>query len=181
MSVHFRDQVQVVQARDLCVERPVAGLPDDIAKSSMAMFISEVLHRSLPDGYVNEGLYDYLIAEIGLLSDYPASYTTPLYFMLRLTHYYGFYPADDGQGTWFSLKDGTFQDRVPVSDAAMDQAGSALLRRLMAADEDHSRSAVFSLDERRYLMHKLLEYLKLHVEGMGRIKSLEVLEAVFGD
>jgi DNA repair protein RecO (recombination protein O) len=180
-EARFSENMQVSTAREVNVVNAMSGIRADLMKSTMSLFMCEVLHRSLPDGYTSQALFDYLCTEISLLDTFPAAPSTLLYFMLRLCHFYGFYPADGGEGTWFDLREGIFQAYPPPTEHALDPAVSTLLRQLIVTDLDHSRTTGFTYHERKHLLHALVTYMRCHVEGMGAVRSLEVLETVFHD
>jgi hypothetical protein len=59
----------------------------------------------------------------------------------------------------------------------LDQTNSLLFHR--AFSSDYSTELGLKAAERRTMLHSMVEYYQLQLEGFGKIKSLQVLSEVF--
>jgi len=105
-----------------------------------------------------------------------------LFFLIRLTRYLGFYPGTHlaGDAGYFDLKDGLFRNYKPDSILYLSPPHTQNFAALLQGTFENLAQVKLSNDERRYLVHKLLDYYTLHIDGFGNVRSHEVLEEVLG-
>ncbi len=158
------------------------NIPIDILKSTMAIFLAEVLYKSINEqesypemfGFIKNSLLYFDLMESGASNFH-------LWFLLRLTEYLGFLPEMKRVGfqNWFDMKKGEivpFQPSHPFyanKDATEFLADLAVLKIQELADYKIPRKM------RDALITSLVEYYHLHFENLGEIKSLNVLREVF--
>ena len=64
-------------------------------------------------------------------------------------------------------------------EAALDRDASSLWHRYMSTDLQRVGQEGFNGAQRKTTLDNLVRYYKLHVSGMGEIRSLEILHAYF--
>ena len=102
-------------------------------------------------------------------------------FLIRLSKYLGFYPDRlMGKADYFDMKNGVFSKYKPEGFSYLSPPHTQNFYTLLTCSFEQLPALKLSNDERRYLLHKLLEYYALHIESFGNIKSHEVLEEVLG-
>jgi len=140
---------------------PHHHIPVDPVKSSIAIFIAEVLHRTLEEDYVNDELYDFLSQALLLLDAEERVRNFPVWFLLSLSRIYGFDPYSDSPHSVSLL----FQnEQSPEWIELMSGAGYMELRELN-----------WPVAFRRALLGDLCRYLLSHLGIQREIKSLPVL------
>ena len=92
LQVTDRDNKSLQQINEVSMHKPTFELLSNPVKSSIAIFLNEVLHRSIEVNYHNEVLYDFLENAIQLLDSCSNVKNFHLWFMLELSKYFGFYP-----------------------------------------------------------------------------------------
>lgn len=70
----------------------------DPARTCVALFMNELLVRTLRDDYVNESLFDFIDTTLDLLDEEERIGHIPLWFVLGLAGMYGFHPRGDEEG-----------------------------------------------------------------------------------
>jgi DNA repair protein RecO (recombination protein O) len=156
-------------------------IPYDVIKSSLAMFLNEVLYKSIKQHSAEQHLFDYIFHSIEWLDNQPAGLANfHLIFLIRLTRYLGFYPASnsDVNADYFDMKNGVFIKYKPETFLYLSPPHTQNFHKLLQYGFDNMDQLKLSNDERRYLVSKILEYYALHVEGFGNIRSHEILEEV---
>ena len=106
--------------------------------------------------------------------------------MLHLTRFIGFYPNlddednDTGSDTYFDMRAGNFVKHVPVHSDFLkpDQAGK--IRLLMRLNYTTMRLLSLSRSERNRIIEVILQYYRLHQPAFPDMKSLPVLQQLFG-
>lgn len=156
------------------------SVQSDMAKTAIALFLSEMLVRSIREETPNKSLFDFLYESVKALDAVgnPASFH--LLFLVKLSKFLGFYPHGErsGKKTFFNLPEGMFANEKPNHTHYLDPEFSALLRQLMSMDFDQLKN--FSVDgrTRKILLEKIIDYYRLHLTGFHEIKSQGVLETV---
>lgn len=174
-----RDLQKIKEVKNHC---PFMHLTGDPVKSSVALFLSDVLHKALREEEPNEDLFDFLNTHIQFLdlSDQGTA-NFHIYFLLRLSRHLGFNPGIPPSGTelWFDLTLGIFTETPPLHGAFLTPELTALLSRFLSVQASGLGSIVIDRHSRIELLEGILRYYYLHMEGLGEIKSHTVLHALF--
>jgi len=159
----------------------LSSLPFDTVKSSIAIFMAEIVGRSMLEETPDAPLFSFLYDCILLLDreERPCS-NFHLKFLLEFTRYMGCHPSPTlSEGLpWFDLREGDFCATAPLHP---DHLGSsikdAFVALLALPMVQHCDVAMTNAD-RRVLLQALVNYYRFHMDGMRDIRSHHVLEAV---
>lgn len=165
----------------LSVRRPLYEIPFDIVKSSIALFIAEILLKTIETDESNESLFDFVESSIHALDETEKPENFHLFFLLHLTKYLGFFPTNyySALNPIFNLLEGCFESTIEKSEFQLTEKWSKKLSEILTVKMVSFEELPFSRNERSELLRYLISFLTLHLDGMGTVKSLEVLEAVF--
>ena len=163
-----------------CAE-PFVSLPYEVQKSSVVLFLSEVVGRAVREEEQNEPLFQFLHDSI-LAFDRQAQGTEnfALVFLLQLATYLGFGVSSGGELT----------DQVVMAGHAATAKGATgpATLRLREFDQyfdellrDPTTSTIPNGRVRHELLNVMLRYYQLHVEQMGDIRSLDILSQVLAE
>lgn len=156
---------------------PFRSIPFDTRKSSIVLFLSEILAYTIQEEEENQPLFQFLHESIIHFDQQEQGFGNfHLLFLLRLSHYLGFGPTSGADITLqvaFSAATAT-QSRSSVLHFQMFEAYFDAL--LQSAEEIFMNSKV-----RKELLLILVRYYQLHVEKLGEIKSLSILSEVLSD
>ena len=156
-----------------------SSLHSHILKSSIVMFLSEVLSNTLQEEEENESLYSYL-EHTFLWLDSQSEYSNfHLLFLLKLTKYLGFYPdISDMDGSYFNLQEGRFEN-TSSSKYAVSGENLMLLKKLLGTTFDALPSIKINAKQRQLFLSMILLYFELHLGRFKPPKSLQVFNQVF--
>lgn len=164
-----------------CAE-PFRTLPYDVQKSSVGLFLSEVLSRCLREEEGNPALFRFLHDSILAFDEQAVGVENfALLFLLHLADYLGFGAQTGAEitdqvamaghaataGSGFSGHGGPAVLRLREFEGYLDE----LLHAPAASTIPNGRV-------RRELLDVLIRYYQLHVEGLGDIRSLDILSEV---
>lgn len=160
-----------------CAE-PFSTLPYEVQKSSVVLFLSEVVGRAVREEEENEPLFQFLHDSI-LAFDQETTGTEnfALVFLLRLATYLGF-----GISTGSELTDQVIMAGHAATSRGV--AGPPTLRLhefdgyLNELLHDPATSTIPNGRVRHELLNVLIRYYQLHIEQMGEIRSLDILSQV---
>jgi len=183
MVVYHKNTGSVQRIKEVKNSPVLQSLPYDVIKSSIAIFLNEVLYKAVKQQSPEEDLFALIFNAIEWLDHQTEGLANfHLFFLIRLSRYLGFYPDTHLAGTaaYFDLKNGVFNNYKPDGVLYLSQPHTQNFAALLQATFENLAQLKFSNDERRYLIQKLLHYYALHIEGFGNIRSHEVLEEVLG-
>ncbi len=182
MEIYFKPNRDLQNIKEVKNHSPLIHLTNDPVKSALALFLAEVLHKTLREEEANEELFDFLNNHIQLLDVTDQGVGNfHLYFLLRLSRHLGFQPAipPAREGLWFDLSLGIFSVEKPLHDAFLEPRLTALLIRLLTLSAGDLPQIKIDRNTRMELLDGILRYYYLHLEGLGEIKSHKVLGALF--
>lgn len=181
MVVYHKSTGSVQRIKELKNAPMLLHMPYDVVKSSIALFLNEVLYKAVKQQSPDEQLFDYVFHGVELLDNLGEGVANfHLLFMLGLTRFLGFYP-DNKQvegASYFDMQNGVFGRFKPEGGFFLSPPHTAHFAGLLNRGFDDLPAIKLSNDERRYLIARLLEYYALHIEGFGNIRSHDVLEEV---
>ncbi len=182
MVVYHKNNGNIQRIKELKNSPQLLSIPYDLVKTSITIFLNEVVYKAAKQQGIDEGLFSFLFSAIEWL-DYETKGLANfhLVFLLKLTRFLGFYPDRpiNGESDYFDLKNGTFSRFKPDTVLYLSPPHTQNFTMLMLNSFESLDEIKLGNDERRYLVQKILEYYALHADGFGNIKSHEVLEEIF--
>lgn len=149
----------------------------DIVKSTIVIFLSEILHHAIKEEEKNQNLFSFLETALLWLDTHDEMANFHLILMLEMTKFLGFYPdVSEIDFDFFDVKEGFFTPFQSVNTLSAYE--TQLFKRLIELKFD-SNQKTFAGIERQLLLKILLDFYSLHLEGFKKPKSLEVLKEVF--
>ena len=153
------------------------NIPNDIIKSTIVLFLSEILHYSIHEEEKNESLFDFLESALLWLDAHDETTNFHLILMLEMTKFFGFYPDNsESVFNFFDCKEGNFTAFQGTN--CLSEHETFLFKKLIDLKFD-SDQKVFAGIERQVLLKILLDYYLMHLDGFKKPKSLDVLKEVF--
>lgn len=151
-------------------------------KNALALFLSEVLFRVLWQTEPDPPLFAYLCEAIHVLEVADSGVANfHMVFLLRLLHYLGIRPnaVPYVAGNCFDMVNGIFVDRIPLHRHYLNPQESVVLIRLLKMNFENMSLYAFSRQDRINVIHRILDYYRLHLPDFPEIKSLPVLQSLF--
>lgn len=175
-AVH-RNKGTLENFKEIKLSTPFQTIHSDIYKSTIVMFVSEVLHHSIHEEEKNEALFDFLEAALLWLDNHDEIANFHLILMLEATKYLGFYPdISDIDMSFFEMNEGVFSPFHAIS--SLTEHETNLLKKLIALRFDNDQK-IFHVIERQLVLKILIDYYTLHLDGFKKPKSLDILKEVF--
>ena len=160
-----------------CAE-PFQSLPYDVQKSSVVLFLSEVVSKVVREEEQNEPLFRFLHDSIlAFDQQMTGAENVALVFLLQLATYLGFGISSGAELTDQVIMAG----HAPVAPGRNGPATLRLREFDGYFDELLRNPAISTIPNgrvRHELLHVLIRYYQLHIEQMGEIRSLDILSEV---
>jgi DNA repair protein RecO (recombination protein O) len=148
---------------------PFRSLPFDILKSSLALFVTEILGKSLREEESNERLYAFLEESILYLEEAEGGFENfHIHFLLQLAFFLGFGLE--------SIRDLDEELSANLYPHRPDEAQREAILTLLTAP--YGTPVPLDRPRRNGLLEMVLFFYKIHMDSLGEVRSLEVLREV---
>ncbi len=163
--------------KEIKIATPFQSIHSDLAKSTIVMFISEILHHSIHEEEANENLFIFLETALNWLDNHNETANFHLILMLETTKYLGFYPdVSDIDQKFFEMTEGIFSPFHAIS--SLSEHETNLFKKLIDLKFDNNQKT-FHVIERQIVLKILIDYYSFHLDGFKKPKSIDVLKEVF--
>ncbi len=154
----------------------------DMVKSSVGIFIAELLHKVLiEENQQDKPMFDFLFNAIQILDLSKQNIANfPCYFMIHLCKYFGFMPKQNYSPTnnSFNTIEGLFVPWRIGINSQIEPTNSNILHQLMQASFNTFSHVEINKIQRVELLQILIQYYQTHLMGFSDLKSHKVLAEV---
>jgi DNA repair protein RecO (recombination protein O) len=181
-NCNYREKYQVQSLSGLSLKPGSSSFSFHPLKSVIALFLTEMLFKSLREESKDEDLFNFLDSSLDFFSEDEFSPDFHLVFLVKLSRFFGFYPSGKWHGArpYFDLLEGEFSSNPNQTVHTLAQEQSKRVSNLLQADFG-DKSTGLTNASRRAMLNTIVEYYQIHLEGLGPIKSLPVLIDVFSE
>ena len=168
---------------DVSAAPPLLHIPYDTIKTTIALFLAEILYRSIKEEEANPDLFGFVDHAIQILDLHPETTSRfHLLFCLHLSRYLGFYPSGryTSLSRCFDLKEGVFRESKPMHPYYIGYELSQRFDDLLEQSLEDTHEMKMTADERKYLLQAIITYFELHHTQGFSIRSHEVLAELMG-
>jgi len=164
MVVYHREHGDIMRIKEIHCAYPYHSLPMDMRKSSLAIFINEIINKTVKDQSHAQELCDFLFYSLMSLDAQTAGVENfHLIFLLKLSRFLGFGAQQASEVLGFR-----------IASESVEQ----LLQQLL--DADYGDVLTITNDQRRELMELILKFYADHIETLGEVRSIQVLREILG-
>lgn len=162
LVVYHKENANIMRIREAKCFHQYASLTTDIKKSAQAMFINEILNKSVKEQSHAHEICSFLFDSLEVLDRMPTAFENfHLVFLIKLSRFLGFGPHQSDE-----VLTGRYLETNEVT----------LLQRLLVAD--YAEFVPITNLQRRNLLETILHFYAVHIENMGEIRSVQVLREV---
>lgn len=161
LVVYHRENANIMRIKEVRCLHAYRHIHEDIRKTSIALFLSEILNKAVKDQSNTETIFDFFLRSFVTLDELEGIENFHLQFLIQLSRQLGFGVHEAAEvlaGSQFSVED--------------DQGLRALL------DTGYDTSPTLSYACRKHLLEQLLLFYYRHIDGMTEIRSVDVLAEV---
>jgi DNA repair protein RecO (recombination protein O) len=179
IEASHKDKGTLESIRDVKVSFPYQSLHTQILKSTLAIFIAELLTNTINETAEDTSLFQFIERALIWLDSNLEIANYHILFLLNLSLHLGFYPDTSAvENQYFNLMEGNFQK---FNTGKYCEYGVAIdhLKQFFGIDFDAIAKIKLSKNQRSDVLNLLLDYYQLHLHGFKKPKSLEVLNQIF--
>lgn len=148
-------------------------------KSAIVFFLAEILNLVLKEETDNSDLYFYIEHSLKEFDQKKEDFADfHLIFLIQLSHFLGFYPNLEMDGSLFDLENGFFTNsNSSINMLKADE--TALFKKLLEINFTENSKNTFNQPQRSLLLEILVKYYQIHTNNFKKPKSLQVLHELF--
>lgn len=163
LVVYHRENANIERIKEISCLYPYRTLTSDIRKSTLAMFLTELLNKTVKDESHTGEIFEFLCQSLIILDTLEKGYENfHLIFLLKLCRYLGF---------------GVYNLNQVLGGRVADVETEKILSQLLITEYDVPLTITHA--QRRSLLDLLLKFYAEHMDNLGEIKSVQVLKDVF--
>ncbi len=182
LVMYYKASREVQTLKEFSVYFSPYNIYSDIRKSSVAIFLGEVLTSVLKEESPHEELFDYIEKSIEYFDNCKDGYANfHLAFLAGLCSFLGFEPGKrkEKEDNYFDMLNGIFVPVPPVHGNYSNEQISAILAQIFSGSFDTAGNIALNGKTRNEVLETLVRYYALHLPGLKKILSLDILKEVF--
>lgn len=178
LEYYQKEGQEMGTVRSLTLETPFVSLYSDFYKSSVVLFLRELLYKTILEEESNQELYLFIREFLVQYDAQPFDANAHLWFVTHLTKYLGFQPDTSSYtpGDQFNLQQGVFQRYCPEHEPHMNTALTVDFNSILGTKFASISSLQLTNDTRRKLLDAQILYYRLQLSEMKTIHSHAILK-----
>ena len=157
------------------------SIPFDVRKSTVALFMAEVLYRLVRESEPDGQLFAFVWGSVEALDSIrEGAANFHLWFLANLSRFLGFSPGNDYfEGALFDMREGMFVARALTSYGVMNADNALMLHDLLECDVRYLAEMGFNRRQRVEFLDAMITYYGHHLDGVDAVRSIRILREVF--
>jgi DNA repair protein RecO (recombination protein O) len=164
LVVYYKENANIKRIKEVRCLHQYQTLQTDIRKSSIGMFINEVLNKAVKEENHAQELFEFFLDSLIILDNQKTDFENfHLIFLIKLSRFLGFGAHESGE---------------VLTRRLTGKEEEVLLKKIIAAE--YNETFVMTNIQRRNLLEILLRFYSAHIDTLGEIRSVQVLKEVMG-
>ncbi|MBQ7212424.1 MAG: DNA repair protein RecO [Muribaculaceae bacterium] len=150
-------------------------------KTSVAIFLAEILSTLLRENQADEATFEFLKDAVERLATTAAVANFHICFLYHFAQYVGIAPdtATYSDRRLFDLQNARFLDTPPLHNDFLGPDESAVFHSISRMTFDNMRFFEFNRQQRAQILSLIMRYYTIHYASLSSVKSLTVLQSLF--
>ena len=182
LVIYYKESRGMQILKEFSVAYAPTDIQNNIKKSCIALFLSEVLTSILKEESPHKELFDYLNDSIIYFDACPDNFLNfHIAFLTGLSAFLGFEPGkkEFAESVFFDMMNGSFVRMPPEHGNYASEDVSDILAKFFVTSWNSADKISMTGSKRNEVLETLLTYFSLHLPGLKKINSLEILKEVF--
>lgn len=174
IAIYYKQKQSLHRLKEVDYSDKNQNIEENVAINSLKFFIAEILSKLIGEEESNENLYLFIDKQITTLNQLKNDIRYfHLDFLHELSAYLGIKPNFCEEGSYFDLREAQIVNRTPLHSDYIEG------KRLILLKDYFCRGKKVKKEEISQILDVLLAFYNIHLGGLDKIKSREVLEVVF--
>ena len=182
LDVDYKENRDIQHVRELKPIEVLHNISTDIRKQSIALFLAEVLQRSIRSGQVDDALFYFVYHSVGMFEHMKeGSNLFHHYFLAQLMKFLGFAPGNSYSETYRLLdtEAGLFVGYGKLNPVCLNETESRMIQFFLDIKAEELPGVKLSKEKKNNLLESILLYYSKHIPGFDSLSSYQILKDVF--
>jgi DNA repair protein RecO (recombination protein O) len=182
MELYYKPAREMQLLKEFSVSYTPYDIYSNIKKSCVAIFLGEVLTSVLKEESPHDEMFDFIEESIIYFDRCKEGFANfHIAFLVGLSSFLGFEPGprSETQNIFFDMMNGIFVPIAPVHGNYANEEITNILSDFFVASYDSISKISLTGKMRNDVLETLVRFYSLHLPGLKKIKSLDVLKEVF--
>jgi DNA repair protein RecO (recombination protein O) len=176
---NFQETKNLNTSYGVTISNVRSNIHSDIRKTTIALFLSEILNKSIIEEEANFPLYQFILSNINALDRDKFDVNFHIRFLIELSLFMGFYPLQSNHvsNNVFNLEDGIFENENSASPIHLNKTISLELSKVLSYGANEN---TITKENRFELLDGLVTYYEIQLGLKSHaFHSHEILKTVF--
>ena len=179
IDANHKNNGNLESLRSAKILHPYKTTPFDIYKNSIALFLSEMLLRSIKEEEKNEALYFFIKNSLIWLDSSSNYINFHIHFIVKFLKYLGISPNESKINLkGFDMVNGAFSNSINKNNYISGKV-ITYFKEFLGTNFDTNDHTISSSMERKELLEFLMKYMQIHLEDFRRPNSLNIMYDLF--
>jgi DNA repair protein RecO (recombination protein O) len=182
LEIYFKPSREIQLLKEFSVSYTPADIPFNVVKSTVALFLGEVLYSTLKEESPQQDLFDFIENSIIFFDKCTEGIANfHISFLTGLTRFLGFEPGPrlDTDNTFFDMINGVFVPMPPLHGKYCNPEISTIIADFLVVPYEKIGTINLSGHKRNEVLESILYYYSIHLPGLKTINSISILKEVF--
>lgn len=178
---YLKDPHSLNRIKEAQLSSHYLNIPFDLHRSSVALFMTEIVQKTIRENEVNQAFYAFLQNAYAFLdqSDQPIA-NLHIVFLIQLSGFLGFRPNGEWseETPYFHLVRGQY---VPVSHPlyTLENQVSSVISEYLRHTIETAHEVKVSREMRQKVLNDLISFFRYHLDRLPEIHTHKILAEVF--
>ena len=178
IEAEHKDNRSLHYFKEVRLYKPYESLHTNVFKSTVLLFLAEILSMILNEEEANPPLFEYLETTLLWFDTVEKTGTFHQQFLMGLTKFLGINPdITNASLPYFNLENGNFQHQKV--EHCITGSKLELLKPFLGTKFDTTMAQELNSSQKHELLNMILDYFKLHLHAFKHPRSLTVLNQVY--
>ena len=179
IQFNFNPNRNLQYIKDLEIKHHYSSSHTDLVKTSVIIFLSEMLSNIITHQKKEVELYDYIEESLIWYDTNHLNSYFHLIFLLELTKYLGLYPdISDNHLPYFNLEEGIYESSK-TSKYSIKDVNLNLFNNILGIKFDSNHLLALNSEEKMEVLNIIITYYKLHINNFKGLKSLDIIRNTY--
>jgi DNA repair protein RecO (recombination protein O) len=174
IDMYYKQSRELYRIKEIYCPFHYNTIPFNIKKSTIALFIAEILYRTLQEEESNTSLFAFLFHSFQFLDTNDEGIANfHLMFLLYFSQYLGIFPEE-----LKGIRNGIHSPELQIFNGLPDDAIEAVAI-ILSNPPAQLELVELTNHSRSILLERILKFYAEHLDGLSRLKSVQILREIF--
>ncbi len=182
IDIDFKENRELQYIKSLKPIEVLHHISTDIRKQSIALFLAEVLQKSIKNQEIDKSLFQFVFHSVKMFEQMKANSSIfHHYFLSQLMKYLGFEPGNSysDNNEFLDTEAGLFVNYHQTSSVCLSKEESKLIDFFINISAEELSEIHLNRTQKTQLLEGLILYYGKHIPGFEKLNSYQILKEVF--